>query len=333
VLRSSCRTWIRRATKGRSPLVGDGCAPDPDAVAGLSRTVRALATGSHQAIERDRIRCAPCREGSGMPTKWGQIESWGRTDSKFVEAYLDTGAKVELPHAVRDHLNATYESTSVLVFVERRGRLFRYVQWVGTPAEAVSAIRDGTLHAQEVPPAVHALATMPSAEVPSPVPAIASAESTEPDRLLFGLNGGEVAVLLSGLMNSGPEAWGALLAAHSEAYRSDHEARARRVSLLVSGAEKRGIATGAISAEDGPSATRLAEEAAAKMVPLILAGRQGRSAGEPEVLSRAVAEFARSAANTLAAVLVVRPFLEPEEFDELWAPYAPVLGYPGRPNR
>ena len=184
----------------------------------------------------------------------------------------------------------------------------------GAPAKAISAVRGGTPHPYDTPAAGQTSA---------------SAEHADPDRLHCGPNSDEVAALLTGLATSGPRAWEVLLSAHADAYRPDHEARARRVSLLINGAETRGIATGAITAADGFAATRVAEEAAAKVVPLIVTRAQKRSAEEPEVVARTVAEFARSAANTVAALLVARPFLEPGEFEELWAPYARALGVPG----
>jgi hypothetical protein len=186
----------------------------------------------------------------------------------------------------------------------------------GAPAKAISAVRDGTPHSDDTPAAV---------QTQTP----ASAEHADPDRLDCGPNSAEVAALLIALATSGPRAWEVLLSAHADAYRPDHEARAQHVSLLVGEAERRGIATGAITAADGYAATRVAEEAAAKVVPLIVARAQRRSPEGPEVVARTVAEFARSAANTVAALLVVRPFFEPGEFEELWAPYARVLGVPG----
>jgi hypothetical protein len=85
-----------------------------------------------------------------VATKFGRIARFGRSSPKFVEAYLDTGDRVELsPLAlavVRDH-----DPTEPLVFVERRGRIFHYVQWVGTPEEAIQALNEGLLRPNEIP--------------------------------------------------------------------------------------------------------------------------------------------------------------------------------------
>jgi hypothetical protein len=88
-----------------------------------------------------------------MPAKSGRIVGWGRHGSKFTEAFLEGGERVELSDealaVVRAHDPADY-----LVFVERRGRIFRYVQWVGTCQEAVLALKDGTLRPGEIPAGV-----------------------------------------------------------------------------------------------------------------------------------------------------------------------------------
>lgn len=86
-----------------------------------------------------------------MPTKVGSISSVGRTGARFVEAYLDSGERVELKHALWDHVGATYRPGQQLVFVERRGRLFRFVHWAGTLEEANEALASGVLAPDEVP--------------------------------------------------------------------------------------------------------------------------------------------------------------------------------------
>lgn len=86
-----------------------------------------------------------------MTTKVGSIKSLGRTGAKFVEAYLSTGERVELPHPIWDHVRTAYAPGQWLVFVERRGRLFRFVHWVGTPEEAEDARAQGILEPHEVP--------------------------------------------------------------------------------------------------------------------------------------------------------------------------------------
>lgn len=91
-----------------------------------------------------------------MPTKTGRVISLGRRGPKFVEAILDSGGTVELSPAMLTEVRAR-DPAAQLVFVERRGRLFRYVQWVGTFEEAAQALRDGTLRPNEVPWGVQAV--------------------------------------------------------------------------------------------------------------------------------------------------------------------------------
>lgn len=88
-----------------------------------------------------------------MPTKTGTIARVGRSGSRFVEVFLDTGEKVELSHALFDEVWPSYMPQEELYFVEGRGRLFRFVQWVGTHSEAVAARDRGVLTQEEVPPA------------------------------------------------------------------------------------------------------------------------------------------------------------------------------------
>ncbi len=88
-----------------------------------------------------------------MPTKWGRIVRWGRRGSKFTEAFLEGGERVELSDDALAVVNA-HDPTHALVFVERRGRFLRYVQWVGTPDEAVLAVQKGILRSDEVPEGV-----------------------------------------------------------------------------------------------------------------------------------------------------------------------------------
>jgi hypothetical protein len=84
-----------------------------------------------------------------MPTKLGRVVRWGRRGSKFTEAFLEDGERVELSDDALAVVRA-HDPAHQLVFVERRGRIFRYVQWVGTPAEAVLAVKDGTLRPGEI---------------------------------------------------------------------------------------------------------------------------------------------------------------------------------------
>ena len=89
-----------------------------------------------------------------MPTRVGRITRLGRTGEKFQEVYLNSGERVEIPHALMQHIAETYDGRESLIFVERRGRLFHFVQWAGTAAEARWARDRGILRPTEVPPDV-----------------------------------------------------------------------------------------------------------------------------------------------------------------------------------
>jgi hypothetical protein len=91
-----------------------------------------------------------------MPTKVGKITGWGRRGPKFVEAFLEAGQKVELSTEALAAVTA-HDPSESLVFVERRGRLFHYVQWVGTCEEAVKAIDEGVLRQDEIPFGAYAM--------------------------------------------------------------------------------------------------------------------------------------------------------------------------------
>ena len=100
-------------------------------------------------LSEGRARTSPTWNGSTVPTKVGSIVSWGRSGRQFVEANLHTGERVELPLAMRVQVDR-YRDGFPLVFVERRGRLFRYVHWLGTPEEALGALRSGILRPEEI---------------------------------------------------------------------------------------------------------------------------------------------------------------------------------------
>ncbi len=87
-----------------------------------------------------------------MATKIGQIAEMDRVGGKFVRLVLHNGQRVELPHALMDYVTQRYERAEVLVFVERRGRMFSYVQWVGTADEAFAAADAGILEQRDIEP-------------------------------------------------------------------------------------------------------------------------------------------------------------------------------------
>jgi hypothetical protein len=88
-----------------------------------------------------------------MATKRGRIVGVEKLGPKFAQLRLDTGNKVELPLDFWDHVQQRYRPEDELVFVERRGRIFSFVQWVGTESEAAEAVRSGELTPREYQPA------------------------------------------------------------------------------------------------------------------------------------------------------------------------------------
>jgi hypothetical protein len=147
-------------------------------------------------------------------------------------------------------------------------------------------------------------------------------------RELFGPNGVQVAGLLDTLQRCNAETWKALLGAHlraqgeSEADRATH---GKRVGLLIEEASRRGLSSGAITEQHVREAKRLAEEVARKGGALVSAEPVWSTARPRAQLEAFTAEMLRSFANTAATLMVVRPFLELGDLEELWAPYARVL--------
>ncbi len=89
-----------------------------------------------------------------MATKRGRIVGIEKIGPKFAQLRLATGDKVELPLDFWAHVQQRYRPEDELVFVERRGRIFSFVQWVGTDHEAEEAVRLGELTAREYSPAL-----------------------------------------------------------------------------------------------------------------------------------------------------------------------------------
>ena len=88
-----------------------------------------------------------------MATKRGRITSIEKIGSQFARLRLSTGEKVELPRDFWEHVQERYRPEDELVFVERRGRIFSFVHWVGTDSEAADALRSGELTHREYTPA------------------------------------------------------------------------------------------------------------------------------------------------------------------------------------
>jgi len=88
-----------------------------------------------------------------VSTKRGRITELIRVGPKFAQLRISSGEKVELPLALWELAQTQYGPDQDLVFVERRGRIFSFVQWVGTDSEAAQAVRSGELREREYGPA------------------------------------------------------------------------------------------------------------------------------------------------------------------------------------
>ncbi len=156
---------------------------------------------------------------------------------------------------------------------------------------------------------------------------VVPAEGLEDDRVLFGPNAGEVLRVVDLLYRAEPNAWLSLGGAHMSAHgpNNSNTARAARVNLLVDQGARSGISSGAITAKDLSEAKRIAAAAAARVVPLVIAEARSKFPVRPEELDLAIADYLQTAAASVVMFVVVRPFLEPKEFEELWAPYAAIV--------
>lgn len=68
------------------------------------------------------------------------------------------------------------------------------------------------------------------------------------------------------------------------------------------------------------------------MIPVVIAEARSESPVRPEEFDLAVAGYLQTAAASVVVFLVVRPFLEPKEFEELWAPYAAIVSVSPSPD-
>jgi hypothetical protein len=254
-----------------------------------------------------------------VPTKVGAVRSLGRTGSKFIELHLDTGETVEVPHALYPQVVA-YPSGTRLVFVERRGRFFRFVQWVGSVPEAVEAVDLGILAPHEVPPSVRCLVDAGTGN--------ATASGDEPPgdhRLLFGPNGAQVAWLLGALGRSDPLVWEALTAAQAEIAGRGQAEWWRRLDLAAEDAVRRGVRSGALSLDDLSISKDAAERASQAALPVVVDRLMQRTSEPRERVSAIFGDLATGAATVTVTLLIVRPFLGEDVFRELWGPYARVF--------
>ncbi len=152
---------------------------------------------------------------------------------------------------------------------------------------------------------------------------VVPAERQDEGRLLFGPNAGEVLGVIDGLQRAEPNAWMSLGGAHMAAHRNT--ARAARVNQLVDQGVRSGMSRGAITAEEVSKAKQIASAAAARVIPVVIAEARSESSIRPAEFDLAVADYLQTAAASVVVFLVVRPFLEPKEFEELWAPYAAIV--------
>ena len=94
---------------------------------------------------------------------------------------------------------------------------------------------------------------------------------------------------------------------------------------MLERAAARGVAAGGLTSQDVPDAGRLAEDAAQEVVPVLVDELMKRSTEPRERIEQLCLGLAGTVARTIAIALVVRPYLEKGELEELWAPYAETL--------
>lgn len=252
-----------------------------------------------------------------MPTKFGRVTSFGRSGPKFREAFLETGDRVELSPAAMEDLLA-HNPEHALVFVERRGRLFHYVQWVGTPDEAIRAVDDGILRPDEVPPNVRIVGeAMQRVKDGTSTINLTAFDDLPPP-------GSEVARFVAYLYEASPQDWIAMMKAHATTFRAD-EAAKRRTGALWENGGQRGLTSGQITVRDVDIAKSSAESAADHALPSVSAYLLERAATPQTNVEERLRPALRMAANAITTLILIRPYLSDEEAKELWAPYATLM--------
>lgn len=252
-----------------------------------------------------------------MPTKYGRVTSFGRKGPKFTEAFLESGERVELsPAAMADLL--THDPSHALVFVERRGRLFHYVQWIGLPDEAVRAVKEGVLRPGEVPPGVWMVgeALQRVKDGTSTIELTAFDDLPPPET--------EVTRFLRYLETATPQEWVLMGRAHAASFGRDPDSKSRGLLTIELGGQ-RGIAQGWISGNDAEAAKEAAEAAADKTLPAVAAYMSSRQAEPGEDVESRLRPLLRSAANAIVTLILIRPFLTEIEAEELWEPYQSLM--------
>lgn len=235
-----------------------------------------------------------------MSTKYGTVTSIGRKGRRFTEAMLSSGERVELSAAAMGELfdRVPHEA---LVFVERRGLMFSYVQWIGTPEEALAALDKGLLKSHEIPWQVQ-WAGEAMRRIRDGTSAIRLAEPPPTD---INWDAGTIAAL-NQLASATPRTWAALAQHHAEV---SHDAASRaRLQELISRAGAR-----ALTASTREQDVRLAKEVAersAQGATLLVAELPGSASVTEKML--------RAAANAVATLAMLLPYFHADEVDELW---------------
>lgn len=246
-----------------------------------------------------------------MPTKWGKISTFGRTGPKFVEAYLETGERVEIPHELLRYISERYSRDTPLVFVERRGRLFNFVQWVGTPEEAVTALDEGVLSPSEVPVPILAFRDSPGRQPdPSPGESDGRAQSQSGGAASYGPNDSEVRDFLSAVVSLSGDAWvHGVLATRLRQDPGPVSAAQAELSKAVAEAMSGGMGDSLRAADQHALAIVEAQ------IPRSSADRDSERLGPAR---RGIEEVTRAA----ILALVLRDKLGPDTFAILYAPFA-----------
>jgi hypothetical protein len=239
-----------------------------------------------------------------MATKHGRVESLLSVGSKFVQLRLESGQKVELPHDLWAKIQSRHRPDHELVFVERRGRVFSYVQWVGTMAELGIALIRGEVRESE----------------------LAGIQMPHAPRERYGPAGEAVARLLAILEELPANGWEQLVAANDAADRAwppDATETAGSTGASWIATAKYDAGDAALTAV-GPNAMDAWRNALIRSEK----ARQGRHVDPPSSEEWHLADIAwrwQFAAEHVACLLVISAGRTLDATRRDWAPYEPII--------
>ena len=152
------------------------------------------------------------------------------------------------------------------------------------------------------------------------------ADDADDDRLLFGPNQARVVAFLQALSQATPAVWDAIF--HIQLEFVEPEGKELRLGdyAAIERAGRAGEASGAITSEDLRRTRAMADDAVSKVLPVLVNGLMARFPGEPrERVESMSLHLIRSGANAIVTLLLVHPWMTPEEWESAWGPYAELL--------